>query len=73
MSVNSDFSDLLQCLNGAGARYLIVGGYAVMFHSEPRFTKDLDVWVEPTPENAQKVWDALSTFGAPTDQLTSDV
>lgn len=69
MSVNSDFRDLLQCLNDAGARFLIVGGYAVMFHTEPRFTKDLDVWIDPTPENAERVWQALTRFGAPTGQL----
>lgn len=69
MSVNSDFSDLLQCLNDAGARFLIVGGYAVMFHTQPRFTTDLDVWVDPTPENAERVWRALSQFGAPTEGL----
>lgn len=49
MSVNSDFSDLLSELNAAEVRYLVVGGYAVFFHAQPRYTKDLDVWVEPPP------------------------
>jgi hypothetical protein len=70
MNGNRDFRDLLQCLNDTGARYLIVGAYAVMYHSEPRFTKDLDIWTEPVPENAQKVWNALVKFGAPLSDLT---
>ena len=48
MPVNRDFRDLFAALNGAAARYLLIGGYAVGFHAEPRFTKDLDVWVEPS-------------------------
>ncbi len=45
MKINSDFKDLLRDLNGAGVRYLIVGGYAVMVYTEPRYTKDLDLWI----------------------------
>jgi hypothetical protein len=70
MNGNQDFRDLLQCLNEAGARYLIVGAYAVIYHTEPRYTKDLDIWVEPTLENAGKVWNALAQFGAPLADLT---
>jgi hypothetical protein len=47
------------------AEYLIVGGYAVMLYSEPRHTKDLDIWVNANPENAQRVFHALAEFGAP--------
>ncbi|MBI3183495.1 MAG: hypothetical protein HYZ28_15260 [Myxococcales bacterium] len=72
MSINSDFRDLLRELNAAEARYLVVGAYAVIFHSEPRFTKDADVWVEATQDNAQRVWRALAAFGAPLDDLTID-
>ncbi len=43
MQNNPDFKDLFQCLNDAGAKYLVVGAYAVIFHTEPRYTKDLDV------------------------------
>jgi hypothetical protein len=70
MDGNRDFRDLLQCLNDAGAKYLIAGAYAVIYHTEPRYTKDMDIWVEPTPENAQKVWDALVKFGAPLTEVT---
>lgn len=68
--MNSDFSDLLQCLNSCQAEYLVVGGYAVIAYAEPRFTKDLDVWVRPTAENAERVYRALAEFGAPLSGLT---
>jgi hypothetical protein len=58
-------------LNGAGARYLLVGGYAVAFHAQPRFTKDLDVWTDPDPANAPRVYEALRRFGAPLGELTT--
>lgn len=70
MDINPDFRDLVSCLNAETARFLVVGGYAVMFHTEPRCTKDLDVWIDPTPENAAKVFRALSKFGAPIARLT---
>src|SRR6476646_3463834 len=66
MKINSDFRDLLRELNAADVRYLIVGGYAVMVHTEPRYTKDLDLWIEPVESNADKLFVALALFGAPT-------
>jgi hypothetical protein len=65
VKINSDFRDLLQSLNAAGVRYLIVGGYAVMVHTEPRYTKDLDVWIEADVANAHRLFAALAEFGAP--------
>ncbi len=62
---NRDFKDLLAALSGREARFLIVGGYAVTYHARPRFTKDLDVWVEPSAANAARVIEALTEFGAP--------
>jgi len=44
-------------------RYLVVGGYAVALHGHPRYTKDIDIWIEMTPENAQRVIEALAQFG----------
>jgi hypothetical protein len=70
MGVNPDFRDLFFELNAAEARYLVVGAYAVTFHSRPRFTKDLDVLVDPTPENAARVHAALRAFGAPLKDVT---
>lgn len=60
-----DFRDVLVSLFDAGARFVIVGGYAVAFHGHIRATKDLDVYVEPGPENSLKVERALLEFGAP--------
>jgi hypothetical protein len=48
----------------------VVGGYAVMVYTEPRFTKDLDIWIENTPENAKRVFHALAEFGAPLSGMT---
>lgn len=64
-----DYLDLLQCLNENKVKYLIIGGYAVIQYAEPRYTKDLDIWVEASLPNAKKVLKALSLFGAPTDNL----
>src|SRR5258708_4098547 len=69
MKINSDFKDLLHDLNAAGVRYLIVGGYAVMVHTEPRYTKDLDLWIEPVESNTHKLLMALAQFGAPTKDV----
>ena len=68
--MNEDFRELLRTLSDADARFLVVGAYAVSFHSEPRATADLDLWVEPTPENAKRVYAALAAFGAPLVELS---
>jgi hypothetical protein len=63
--MNSDFEELLKIFNDSDVKYLIVGGHAVMLYTEPRYTKDLDVWVEASAENAERVFRALASFGAP--------
>lgn len=60
-----DFIELLSALNASGVRYLIVGGYAVSFHAQPRATKDLDLLVQPDPANARALYRALAEIGAP--------
>ena len=65
MHLYPDFVDLLAAFEGEAVRYLIVGGYAVAFHSRPRFTKDIDLWLEPGPDNGARVLRALEAFGAP--------
>lgn len=60
-----DFLDLLTALNAAEARFLLVGGHAVGLYARPRATKDFDLWVEASPDNARRVWKALQDFGAP--------
>jgi hypothetical protein len=69
--MNPDFLDLLRSLLAADVRFMVVGAYAVGVHGRPRATKDLDVWVEPSPENAPKVIAALVDFGAPLMGLTA--
>lgn len=68
--MNPDFLDLLRALLAADVRFMVVGAYAVGVHGRPRATKDLDVWVEPSLENAPKVIRALVDFGAPTARLS---
>ncbi len=68
--MNSDFRELLQLFNANQVKYLIVGGYAFMEYAEPRYTKDLDIWVQAEKENAQRVYKALAEFGAPLEGLT---
>ncbi len=72
MATNPDFKDLFVALGDAGADYLIVGAHAVMFYTEPRSTKDVDVWVRPTPDNAVRVYHALAVFGAPLADVSPD-
>lgn len=70
MSASSHFKELLRKFNEHNVKFLIVGAYAVMKYTEPRYTKDLDIWVEPLPTNAERVFTALSDFGAPMDGVT---
>jgi hypothetical protein len=61
--LNPDFKEFIQSLNANDVRYLVVGGYAVALHGYPRYTKDLDVWIEMTAENAARLVQALEQFG----------
>lgn len=63
--MTTDFKEILSVFNEHDVRYLVVGAYAVMKYSEPRYTKDLDIWVEASPDNASRVFSALRAFGAP--------
>jgi predicted nucleotidyltransferase len=65
MAESPHYKELLQLLNQFGVEYLIVGGYAVMKYGEPRYTKDLDVWVHNSAQNSLRVVEALKKFGAP--------
>ncbi|WP_413038825.1 DUF6036 family nucleotidyltransferase [Roseofilum sp. Guam] len=61
--LNPDFREFIESLNSNDVRYLIVGGYAVAAHGYPRYTKDIDIWIEMELENAQKLIQSLSDFG----------
>ena len=63
MIFDQDFREFIELLNENEVRYLVVGGYAVAFHGHPRYTKDLDLWIGLSPENANKILDALKKFG----------
>ncbi len=67
-----DFREFIESLNKNNVRYLVVGGYAMAFHGHPRFTKDLDVWIEITTENAKKLVQAIADFGLGSIGLTED-
>jgi hypothetical protein len=60
-----DYKDLLSAFHAHGVKYLVVGGFAVIYHSQPRFTKDLDLFIGADPANANATWTALAEFGAP--------
>ncbi len=62
-NVSKDFEELLAFLNARKVKALIVGGYAFSFHARPRYTKDIDIWIESTPENVQRLLQALDDFG----------
>ena len=61
--LNPDFREFAQSLNDSRVRYLVIGGYAVAVHGHPRYTKDLDIWIEMTPDNAAAMIRALDKFG----------
>ena len=61
--LDQDFKEFIESLNDNHVRYLVVGGYAVAFHGHPRYTKDIDIWVELEPANAKKIIGALKQFG----------
>ena len=65
MDLHPDFRDLLSALADSNAEYLVVGGWAVGFHAEPRFTKDLDLLIGPADANLEIVANVLERFGAP--------
>jgi hypothetical protein len=67
-----DFRDLLRAFSDHRVRFMVVGAYALAVLGRPRGTGDLDVWVEPTPDNAARTFAALREYGAPVHDLTPD-
>jgi hypothetical protein len=61
--LNQDFKEFIQSLNDNQVNYLVIGGYAVALHGYPRYTKDIDIWIEMTQENAVNTIKALEQFG----------
>ena len=63
MKVSKDFKEFIELLNKNNVNYLLVGGYAVGYHSRPRYTEDIDIWIQPSLENAKKIIHVLNKFG----------
>ena len=74
MATNPDFKDLFSAFSAEAAEFIVVGAHAVMYFTEPRYTKDLDIWVRPSAENAERVHladllDNKRAVGRPQDLL----
>lgn len=63
-----DYEEMFCALNAYDIRYLVVGAHAVMFYTEPRYTKDIDIWIIPEMNDEGKVYAALKDFGAPIER-----
>ena len=66
----SDFKEFLSLLRSHGVEYLLIGGYAVIYHGFPRATSDMDVWIAMDPENAQRMANTVREFGFDTPDLS---
>jgi hypothetical protein len=67
-----DYKDLLSAFHSHGVKYLVVGGFAVIYHSQPRFTKDMDLFIRADSENAKATHAALAAFGAPLQDIRAE-
>ena len=72
MKMNSDFKDLLRLFAVEGVEYLIIGAYAVNHYTQPRYTKDLDLWIKPSFENAERIERVFAVFGIPLIEVTKE-
>lgn len=70
--VEKDYEELLRSFNKHKVKYCIVGAFAVAFYAKPRYTKDMDIMVEPSIENARRIIDALNEFGFRSLELSSE-
>ena len=70
--MNRDFAEMLSTLSAEGVEFLVVGAYAMAAHGWPRATGDIDIWVRPSTENADRVLRALRRFGAPLFDLSHE-
>ena len=70
--LNEDYRDMLHALSDEKVRFMLVGAYALAAHGYPRATMDIDIWVMPSPQNADAVLRALRRFGAPLHNLTKE-
>ena len=68
--LNEDYKEMLQILLNNKVRFLVVGAYAMGAYGYPRATGDIDIWVEASSENSEKIHQSLSEFGAPLSEVT---
>ena len=61
--LNQDLKEFIALLNHHNVQYIVIGGYALAFHGHPRYTKDIDIWIDAKEDNAKRVLDALRDFG----------
>ncbi len=64
-ALSPDYRDLIECLTRHGVENILVGAYALAFHGYPRYTRDLDVWIARSTENARRLQAAMKEFGVP--------
>lgn len=69
LKLDSNFCDLLYAFHSCHVRYLVIGGWAVSVHAQPRATQDMDIFVSPDPQNLTAVYEALVQFGAPLENV----
>jgi predicted nucleotidyltransferase len=69
----ADFKDFLKLCLRNEVRFLVIGGYAVIHHSRPRYTGDLDIWIDASLENARRVVTVLQEFGFPSDAVSTEM
>jgi hypothetical protein len=65
LEINKDFMKLLRALEKVEARYLLVGAFAVEHYGQPRTTRHMDLWLDDSPDNMERVYRAITEFGAP--------
>lgn len=70
--LNEDYKDMLHVLSDENVKFILIGAYAMAAHGYPRATMDIDIWIMPSPENADAVFKALQRFGAPLQNLTKE-
>jgi hypothetical protein len=70
MPINQDLSELFRILSEEKVEYLVIGAHAVSYYTQPRYTKDMDILINPTKENASRIWTALERFGAPLENIS---
>ena len=73
MRLPPDFKEFLRLLISHRVEYLLIGGYAVGYHGYPRATGDMDIWVNPTPENAARIVESLVAFGFSPSTVSADL